>query len=63
MWHEERNSGTLSVGMPKIQRTEKENDKRYRKGKTKHRETIGSTTNDKAHSGVYQEHKTTRIIR
>src|SRR5205814_8095430 len=63
MWHGERNRGTLPIGMSKIQRAEKENDKRHRKRKTKHRETTRSTTNDKAHGRVYQKHKTTRIIR
>ena len=53
----------LSTGISKIQRTEKENDKRHRKRKTKHREIIRSTTNDKAHGRVYQKHKTNRIIR
>ena len=63
MWHGERNRGALSIGMSKIQRTEKENDKRHRKGKTKRREIIRPTTNDKAYGRVYQKHKTIRIIR
>ena len=53
MRHGKRNNGTLSTGMPKIQTTEKENDQRYRKGKTKHRETIRSITNDKAHDRLH----------
>ena len=63
MWHGKRNRGTLSVGMSKIQRAEEENDKRDRKGETECWETTTPTTNNKAHDRVYQEHKTTRIIR
>ena len=48
--------------MSKIQTAEKENDQRYRKGKTKHRETIRSITNDKAYGRIHQEHKEIRII-
>jgi hypothetical protein len=63
MWHGERNRGTLSVGMSKIRRAEKENDKRHRKGETKHREITRPTTNDKAYSRVHQEHKAARTIK
>jgi hypothetical protein len=62
MWHGKRNRGTLSVEMSKIQRAEEENDKRHRKGETKHREITRSTTNDKAYGRVHKEHKATRII-
>ena len=57
MWHGERNGGTLSIRMSKIQTAEKENDQGHRKGKTKRRKTIRSTTNDQAHDRVHQEHK------
>ena len=53
IWHGERNRGTLPIEMSKIQRPEKENDKRHRKKKTKHRETTRSTTNNKAHGRAY----------
>ena len=62
MRHGKRNSGTLLIGMSKIQTAEKENDQRHRKGKTKHRETTRSTTNDKAHGRIHQEHKAVRTI-
>ncbi len=57
MWHRERNGGTLSIRMSKIQTAEKENDQGHRKGKTKRRKTIRSTTNDQAHDRVHQKHK------
>jgi hypothetical protein len=49
--------------MSKIQRAEKENDKRHRKGEAKHREIIRPTTNDQAYGRVHQEHKAARTIR
>jgi len=57
MWHRERNGGTLSIRMSKIQTAEKENDQGHRKGKTKCRKTIRSTTNDQAHGRAHQEHE------
>ena len=48
--------------MSKIQTTEKENDQGHWKGQTKHRETIRSTTNDKAHGRIHQKHKAVRTI-
>ena len=62
MRHGERNNGTLFTGMSKIQTAEEENDQRHRKEKTKHRQTIRSITNDKAHDRIHQEHKAIRII-
>ena len=62
MRHKKRNNGTLSIEMSKIQKAEKENDQRYRKEKTKHRQIIKSITNDKTHDRIHQEHKAIRII-
>jgi hypothetical protein len=62
MWHEERNSGTLSIRMSKIQRAEEEDDKRHRKGETKHREITRSTINDKVYGRVHKKHKKVRVI-
>ena len=62
MWRGKRNGGTLFARMSKIQRTAEENDKRHRKGETKRREIIRSTTNDKVYSGVHKEHKKIGII-
>jgi hypothetical protein len=62
MGHGKRNSRTLLIRMSKIQTAEKENDQGHEKWKTKHRETTKSTTNDKAHDRIHQEHKEIRII-
>ena len=47
----------LHIEISKIQITEKENDQRHRKEKTKHREIIRSIINDKAYDRIHQEHK------
>ena len=62
MWHGERNGGTLPIRMSKIQRAEEDDDKRHRKGETKHREIIRSTTNDKVYGRLHKKHKKVIII-
>ena len=62
MRYEKRNNEILFIEMSKIQTAKKENDQRYRKGKTKCREIIRSATNDKAHNRIHQEHKMIQTV-
>jgi len=62
MRHGERNCGTLSIRISKIQIIEEEDDKKHRKRKTKHREIIRSIINDKIYNRVHKKHKKIRII-